>query len=49
MRVFNHWKIAHSYNEEMHTYQPEDLNLILWKFYAELPKTKGIDYMNQHV
>ena len=45
MRVFNNWKIAHSYNEEMHTY----LNLILWKFYAELPKTKGTDYMNQHV
>ena len=28
----------------MHTYQPEDLNLILEKFYAELRKTNGTDY-----
>ena len=27
----------------MHTYQPEDLNLILEKFYAELRKTNGTD------
>ena len=44
MRVFNNWKIAHSYNEEMHTYQPEDLNLILEKFHAELRKTNETDY-----
>ena len=44
MRVFNHWKITHSYTEELHTYQPEDLNLILEKFYVELRKTNGNDY-----
>ena len=43
MRVFNNWKITHSYTEEIHTYQPEDLNLILEKFYAELRKTNGTD------
>ena len=41
MRVFNK---THSYTEEIHTYQPEDLNLILEKFYAELRKTNGTDY-----
>ena len=41
MRVFNNWKITHSYTEEMHTYQPEDLNLILEKFYTELRKANG--------
>ena len=44
MRVFNNWKITHSYTEEIHTYQPEDLNLILGKFYAELRKTNGTGY-----
>ena len=44
MRVFNHWKITHSYTEEIHTYQPGDLNLILEKFYAERRKTNGADY-----
>ena len=44
MRVFNNWKITHSYTEEIHTYQPEDLNLILEKFYAELQKTNRTDY-----
>ena len=44
MRVFNNWKITHSYTEEMHTYQPEDLNPILEKFYAELRKTNGTNY-----
>ena len=44
MRVFNNWKTAHSYHEEMHTYQPEDLNLILEKFNAELLKTNKTDY-----
>ena len=43
MRVFNNWEITHSYTEEIHTYQPEDLNLILEKFYAELRKTNGTD------
>ena len=48
MRVFNNWKVIHSYTEGIHTYQPEDLNLILEKFYAELRKlTKLI--MNQLV
>ena len=42
--MFNNWKITHSYTEEIHTYQPEDLNLILDKFYAELRKTNGTDY-----
>ena len=28
----------------MHTYQPEDLNIILEKFYAELRKANGTDY-----
>ena len=28
----------------MQTYQPEDLNLILEKFYAELRKTNETDY-----
>ena len=28
----------------MHTYQPEDLNLILEKFYAKQQKTNGTDY-----
>ena len=44
MKVFNNWKITHSYTEEMLTYQPEDLNLILEKFYAELRKANGTDY-----
>ena len=44
MRVFNNWKITHSYTEEMHAYQPEDLNPILEKFFAELRKTNGTDY-----
>ena len=42
MKVFNNWKITHSYTEEMLTYQPEDL--ILEKFYAELRKANGTDY-----
>ena len=37
MRVFNNWEITHSY-------QPEDLSLIVEKFYAELPKTNGTNY-----
>ena len=44
MRVFNYWKITHWHTEEIHTYLPEDLNLILVKFYAELRKTNGTDY-----
>ena len=44
MRVFNNWKITHSYTKEKHTYQPEYLNLILEKFYAELRKANGTDY-----
>ena len=44
MRVFNNWEITHSYAEEIHTYQPEDLNLILEKFYVELQKANGTDY-----
>ena len=44
MRVFNYWKITHWHTEEIHTYLPEDLNLILVKFYAELWKTNGTDY-----
>ena len=44
MRVFNNRKITHSYIEEMHTYQPENLNLILEKFYAKLRKTNETDY-----
>ena len=44
MRVFNNWEITHSYTEEIHTYQPEDLNLILEKFYVELQKANGTDY-----
>ena len=43
MRVFNNWKITHSYTEEIHTYQPEDLNLILKKIYAEMRKTNRTD------
>ena len=43
MRVFNNWKTTHSYTEEIHTYQPEYLNPILEKFYAELRKTNGTD------
>ena len=43
-RVFNNWKITHSDTEEMHTHQPEDLNLVLEKFYAELRKSNGTDY-----
>ena len=39
MRMFNNGKITYSYTEEMHAYQPEDLNLILEKFYAEFRKT----------
>ena len=41
MRLFNNWKITHSYTEEMHTCQPEDLKLILEKFYTELRKANG--------
>ena len=44
MRLFNYWKITHSYAEEIYAYQPEDLNLILEKFYVELWKTNGTDY-----
>ena len=44
MRVFNNWKITHSYTEEIYAYQPENLNLILEKFYVELWKTNGTDY-----
>ena len=44
MRVFNNWKITHCYTEEIHRCQPEDLNLILEKFYAELRKANGTDY-----
>ena len=44
MRVFNNWKTTHSYTEEIHTYQPEVVNLILEKFYAELQKTNRTDY-----
>ena len=43
MKVFDNWKITHSYTEEMHTYEPEYLNLILEKFYAELRKTNRTD------
>ena len=42
--MFNDWKITHSCTEEMHTYQPEDVNLILEKFYTKLQKTNGTDY-----
>ena len=48
MRVFENWKITHSYTEETHTYQPEDPNLIMEKFYAELRKLTEL-IMNQHV
>ena len=44
MTVFNNWKTTNSYTEEMHTYQPEDLNLILEKFYGELRKSNGTDF-----
>ena len=44
MRVLNNWKITHSYTEEILIYQPEDLNLILEKFYAELWRTNRTDY-----
>ena len=44
MRVFNNWKITHCYTEEIRSCQPEDLNLILEKFYAELRKTNGTNY-----
>ena len=44
MRVLNNWKKIHSYAEEMHTYQTEDLNLILEKVYAELWKINETDY-----
>ena len=43
MRVFNNWKITHSYTEEIDTYQPEIL-ILPWKFYAELWKTNETDY-----
>ena len=43
IRMFNNWKITHSYTEEMHTYQQEDVNLIL-ELYAELQKANGTDY-----
>ena len=43
MKVFDNCKITHSYTEEMHTYEPEYLNLILEKFYAELRKTNRTD------
>ena len=36
--MFNNGKITYSYTEEMHAYQPEDLNLILEKFSAEFRK-----------
>ena len=48
MRVFNNWKITHSYTEEIHTYQPEDLNLILEKFIQNCEKLTEL-IMNQHV
>ena len=44
MRVFNNQKITHSYTEEIHTYEPENRNLILEEFNAELRKTNGTDY-----
>ena len=44
MRVFNNWKITHSYTEEIDTYQPEDRNPTLEKFYAELRKANETDY-----
>ena len=43
IRMFNNWKITHSYTEEMHTSQPEGLNLIL-ELYTELQKANGTDY-----
>ena len=50
MRVFNNWKITHSYTEEMLTYQPEYLNLILETFYAKLNFGKLTRLiMNQHL
>ena len=42
--MFNNRKITHSDTEEMHNHQPEDLNLVLEKFYAELRKVNGTDY-----
>ena len=42
--MFNNRKISHYYTGEMHTYQPEDLKLILEKFYAELRKTNETNY-----
>ena len=48
MRVFKNWKITDSYTEEIHTYQPDDPNLIMDKFYAELRKLTEL-IMNQHV
>ena len=44
MRVFNNQKITHSYTEEIHTYEPENRNLILEEFDAELRKNNGTDY-----
>ena len=41
--MFNNWKITHSYTEEMHTSQPEGLNLIL-ELYTELQKANRTDY-----
>ena len=44
MSMFNNRKISHYYTGEMHTYQPEDLKLILEKSYVELRKTNETNY-----
>ena len=45
MRVFNNWKITNSCTEEIHTYQPEDLNLsYLGKNLCRTAETNGTDY-----
>ena len=43
MRVLNNWKMTCSYTQKMYTYQPENLNLILDKLYAEQQKTIKTD------
>ena len=44
LQLFNKWKETHTYTQEIHTYEPKELNVILERFYAELRKTDGKDY-----
>lgn len=44
LRVYQSWAKVRGYNEQMETYQPNDLDVILQIFYTEVRKLNGTEY-----